>query len=97
MLIRIAKDDDDHGGDAPLTAAFYVAEFPAPMLQSYEQTFREMLPVVNGYGGSIALALGKTKSAAGRQMIIEQLGNGTRFDADSFRRALKEYDQTPSD
>jgi len=66
------------------------------MLKPHEQTLREMLPTVNGYGGSIALALGKTGSAAGRQAIIKELGDGSRFDADSFRQALKQYDQTPS-
>ena len=65
------------------------------MLKPHEQTLREMLPAVNGYGGHIALALGKTGSALGKQVIIEQLGDGSRFDAHLFRQALKQYDQTP--
>ena len=72
--------------------AAYVSEFPAHMLKPHEQTLREMLPTVSGHGGRVALALGKTKSSAGRQVIIEQLGDGSRFDADSFRQALRHYD-----
>jgi hypothetical protein len=96
LLVHIAKDDKDYGGDAPMTAAYYVSEFPPQMLEQHEQTLREMLPTIDGYGGHVALALGKTRSPAGRQVIIEQLGDGTRIDAHLFRRALSEYDQTPS-
>ncbi len=30
ILVRIAKDDDDYGGDAPMTAAYYVQSFLHP-------------------------------------------------------------------
>ncbi len=92
LLIKIAKDDEDHGGDASMQAAYYASHFPGNLLAPYESQLRAMLPVVNGYGGHVALALGKTKSALGKQAILEELGDGTRFDAWLFQEALTHYE-----
>lgn len=92
LLIRIAKDDGDQGGDAPMQAAYYASQFPGKLLLPYEVELRTMLPIVNGYGGHVALALGKTKSAAGKQAILNELGDGTRFDAWLFQQALAQYE-----
>jgi hypothetical protein len=92
LLIRIAKDAEDYEGDAPMQAAYYASQFPGSLLLPYEAELRAMLPIVNGYGGHIALALGKTKSIAGKQVILNELGDGTRFDARLFREALSQYE-----
>ena len=91
LLIRIAKDEEDYGGDAPMQAAYFASQFPGHLLLPYEAELRAMLPVVRGYGGHVALALGKTKSIAGKEAILNELGDGTRFDAWLFRQALSQY------
>jgi len=53
-----------------MTAAYYVSEFSGPMLKPHEQTLRDILPSVNGCGGQIGLALGKTGSAAGKRLSL---------------------------
>ena len=92
LLVLIAKDDEDYEGDAPMRAAYYASQFPGNLLLPHEAELRAMLPIVEGYGGHIALALGKTKSVAGKTAILNGLGDGTRFDAWLFREALSQYE-----
>jgi hypothetical protein len=72
-----------------MQAAYWVSQFPSSLLRPHEPVLYEMLPIVDGYGGRVALALGKTGSQRGRAAIIEELGDGTRFDAWLFREGCK--------
>ncbi|HZK79929.1 MAG TPA: hypothetical protein VFC46_02655 [Humisphaera sp.] len=91
LLVHIAQDADDYEGDAPMQAAYWLSESSGAVLISHEPMLFEMLPLVDGYGGSVALALGKTGSPRGRKLIQKELGDGKRFDAWLFRRALACY------
>ena len=51
------------------------------------------LLVAAGFGGAlIPVALGKIKSREGKRLIEQELGDGSRFDAWLFQRALAFYD-----
>jgi hypothetical protein len=89
LLVKIARDADDHGGDAPMQAAYWVSQYPSSLLIPHEAALFEMLPIVDGYAGHVALALAKTGSQRGRLAIVQELGDGTRFDAWLFREALR--------
>jgi len=89
MLVSIAQDD--RGGDAPMQAAYWVSEYPSHLLQPYEPVFYQLLPLADWAFGHIALALGKTRSVRGRNLILAQLGNGERFDAWLYEKALAYY------
>jgi hypothetical protein len=92
-LVEIAVDTSDFGGDAPMEAAHYLSRFPAEMIEKHENKLIAALPLVSGYGGAIALALGKAKSLAAKALIRRELGDGQRFDAWMFREALAHYGQ----
>ena len=92
LLVRIARDADDYQGDAPMQAAYWMSQYSADLLMPHEPALLEMLPIVDGYGGHVALALGKTRSPRGRAAIAKELGNGERFDAALFRDALEAAD-----
>jgi len=62
------------------------------LLEPYEPKLLSLLTTVNGYGGHIALALGKTRSPRGRIALLSELGDGSRFDAWLFKKALAEYE-----
>jgi hypothetical protein len=93
LLVRIARDPDDYAGDAPMQAAYWMSQYPANHLIPHEAALLEMLPIVDGYGGHVALALGKTRSPRGREAILQELGNGERFDAWLFREAIEAADR----
>ena len=76
-----------------MQAAYYMSKFSREMLMPYEHQLISMLPTVNGYGGHVALALSKTLSQAGKQAIVNELGDGSRNDAWLFRKALGSYDE----
>lgn len=91
-LVTIAKDEDGYLGDAPMQAAYFVSQHGPEMLTPYESDLIAMLPEVDGYAGHIALALGKTQSVPGKQLITQELGDGQRFDAWLFEEALALYE-----
>lgn len=90
-LMEITVDAGGHLGDARMQAAYFVSQFPASMLIRHEAALVDLLPRADGYGGHIAVALGKTRSPRGRQLLIQKLGDGSRFDAWLFKIALAEY------
>lgn len=92
LLMRIAEDAEDYGGDSPMQAAFYASQFSGDFLKPFEPKLLDLLTQVNGYGGHIALAIGKTKSLRGKAALESELGDGSRFDAWLFKKALAEYD-----
>lgn len=93
LLVKIAREADDCQGDAPMQAAYWKSQYSANLLMSYEPALMEMLPMVDGYEGHVALALGKTRSPRGRALIAQELEKGERFDAWLFREALAAADQ----
>ncbi len=93
VLMTIATDTEDHGGDAPMQAAYYASKFSGLLLAPYEQLLITLLPHVNGFAGHVALALGKTRSTEGRDLILQALGDGSRYDAWLFHNALAEYER----
>jgi hypothetical protein len=93
LLVRIARDAEDYEGDAPMQAAYWMSQYPANLLMPHEAALLEMLPMVDGYGGHVALALGKTRSPRGREAIVQELGNGERVDAWLFRKAIEAADR----
>lgn len=93
LLVRIARDAHDYEGDAPMQAAYWMSQYPGDLLVPHEAALLEMLPIVDGYGGHVALALGKTQSPRGREAIVRELGDGQRFDAWLFRQAIEAVDR----
>lgn|SRR5215470_8445860 len=92
LLMKIAENAEDWDGDAPMQAAHFASQFPGALLEPYEPKLLSLLTAVNGYGGHIALALGKTRSPRGRIALLSELGDGSRFDAWQFKKALAEYE-----
>jgi hypothetical protein len=75
-----------------MQAAYFASQYPGTLPEPYEPKLLDLLPTVNGYGGHIALALGKTKSPRGKAALLAELGDGSRFDAWLFKKALAEYE-----
>ena len=92
LLVQIVRDADDYQGDAPMQAAYWMSQFRGDLLMLHEASLLEMLPIVDGYGGHVALALGKTRSPRGRQAIVRELGNGERFDAWLYQQGIEAAD-----
>jgi hypothetical protein len=90
VLIEIAVDAGDHGGDGPMQAAYFASQFSAELLAPYAAVLLRLLPRADGYGGHVAVALAKCRSPEGRAAIIAELGDGSRFDAWLFMQALSE-------
>ena len=92
LLMKIAEDAEEWGGDAPMQAAHFASQFPGGLLSPYEPKLLNLLATVNGYSGHIALALGKTRSPRGKAALLSELGDGSRSDAWLFKKALDEYE-----
>lgn len=92
LLVKIALDEDDYQGDAPMQAAYYLSQAPVELLLPFESQLLNLLPTANGYGGHIALTLGRMKSPLAKPVIITGLGNGERFDSWLFKEALSRYE-----
>ena len=93
LLLRIAKDDEDYGGDAPMQAAYYLSQFSASMLVPHAHELLAKLPVTDGFASHIAVALGKTQLPEVRQALLEGLGDASGPDAIYYQMALEEYDK----
>lgn len=91
LLLKIAVDENGLEGDAPMQAAHFAAQFPGTLLAQYESELLELLGTANGYRGHVAIALAKTGSLRGKAALLGELGDGSRFDAWLFRKALAEY------
>lgn len=95
LLVKIALDEDDYQGDAPMQAAYYLSQAPVTLAKPFEKKLIGLLTAANGYGGHIALTLGRMRSDTAKPVITEELENGERFDAWLYKEALKQY-ETPS-
>lgn len=92
LLVKIALDEDDYEGDAPMQAAYYLSKAPVDLTKPFEKQLFRLLPVASGYGGHVALTLGRMKSAEAKAIIQAELGDGARFEAWLFIEALKQYE-----
>lgn len=93
LLVRIAVDEAGYEGDAPMQAACFASRFSGDQLARHEPDLLALLSTANEYGGHVAVALGKTGSSKGKAAITAELGDGSRFDAWLFRKALAEDGQ----
>ena len=93
LLVAIALDAEDYGGDARMQAAYFASQFSGVLLAPHEAALLELLPRADGYGGHVATALARMKSVQGKQAILAALCDGSRFDAWFFRKLLAEYEQ----
>lgn len=94
LLVKIALDEDDYEGDAPMQAAYFLSKAPVERTKPFENQVLRLLPVASdsGYGGHVALTLGRMKSAEAKAILKAELSDGTRFDAWLFEEALKQYE-----
>jgi len=92
LLVKITLDEEDYEGDAPMQAAYYLSKAPVELTKPFENRLRRLLPDALGYGGHVALTLGRMESAKARTVIQAELGDGARFDAWLYEEALKQYD-----
>ncbi len=95
ILVRIALDDEDFGGDAPMAAGDYIHQYPAEWLKEHEASFLDILKreYSDARPEDIALALAKFKSLSAKSFIekeIRELEWGPR--CERFEAALALYD-----
>jgi hypothetical protein len=96
LLVRIAIDDEDYSGDAPMAAGDYLYKFPLEWIREYETDFLKILKreYSDVRSEDIAMALAKIKSVKAKSLIlseIEELGYGPRYDR--FKEALLLYSE----
>ena len=91
LLVHIALDREDYGGDAPMQAAYYLSQTPIENIRPFEAQLLALLTTANGYGGHIALTLGRMRSVSAKAVILEELGDGEFPSAWLYREALKQY------
>ena len=94
MLVRIAIDEEDHSGDAPMAAGNYIYQYPADWLAEYEDVFIYIL--LREYSDvrteDIAMALARFKSVKAKPLIeneIKELQWGPR--CERLQQALELY------
>ena len=77
-LVRIARDADDYGGDAPMQAAYYLSKTSADLLAPHESALIDTIPVADdaGYTGHIAIALAKTNTVSVKPLIERAAAEG---------------------
>jgi hypothetical protein len=91
LLVRIALDEEDYGGDAPMQAAYYLSQAPSENVRPFEPQLLALLTTANGYGGHVALALGRMRSSSAKAVIQSELGDGEFPSAWLYKEALKHY------
>jgi hypothetical protein len=91
LLVKIAVDDADYQGDAPMQAAYFLSQASPFLTRPFEQQLYALLTTANGYGGHIALVLGRMQSALAKDVIRSELGDGQFPSAWLYEKALKEY------
>lgn len=89
LLVRIAVDADDHQGDAPMTAAFYLSKASPNLTKEHEASLVSLLATADGYAGSIALVLSEMKSIEARSLIASMAAEGYGH---PFPEALARYE-----
>jgi hypothetical protein len=49
LLVKIALDEEDYGGDAPMQAAFYLSKASPALTRQYEEVLIPLLTAAVGY------------------------------------------------
>jgi HEAT repeat protein len=91
LLVRIAVDEDDFEGDAPMQAAYYLSKAHTSLMQPHEAALLALLETADGYAGSVALALGHMKSEQAKPVIEQRLKDGW-WPEHFYKEALSYYD-----
>jgi NaMN:DMB phosphoribosyltransferase len=87
-LVKIAIDEDDHQGDAPMEAAYLVERYPAAMMPAHAAALLRGFPVLEaGYNDALAVALAKTKHPAAQERIADAHRRGL-LDRAALERAV---------
>jgi len=93
LLVRIAVDADDHGGDAPMQAAYFLSRASPAHIRIHEKQLVALLNTADGYSGHVALALGRIQSPEAKPIIANRLIEGW-WPEHLYREALSLYEQT---
>jgi len=91
LLIEIALDEMDHGGDSPMQAAYYLSQAAVERIQSHEEELINILSADLPYSGHAALALGRMQSKKAHPIIVSELGEGGFPSAWLYEEALAKY------
>jgi hypothetical protein len=91
LLVRIAVDADDYGGDAPMQAAYYLSRVRSALLQPDEASLIDLLGTADGYAGFVALALGHMRSQKAKPIITRMMAEGC-WPRETYQEALSGYD-----
>ncbi|WP_024330164.1 hypothetical protein [Simiduia agarivorans] len=94
ILVTIALDEDDFGGDAPMASGDYIPRYPTECLKNYEPQFLAILESewASVRHEDIALALAKINSSKGKDLTkkwLSELGEGPRYE--KFKQAYEQY------
>ena len=76
LLVRIAIDEDDYQGDAPMQAAYFVSQAATQFIAPHENVLLQLLESANGYAGFVALSLARIKSTNAKPIIAQRLKEG---------------------
>ncbi len=96
LLVKIAKDEDDYQGDAPMQAAYYLRFIDSDLLKKFENELIEMFEYVDGYQGHIAILLGIIKSRKGLELIKNEIPLYTKDGSDPWQllEAINKFNET---
>jgi len=87
-LVPIALDEEGHGGDAPMEAAYRVERYPPRLLRAHADALLGGFPVPEvGYNDALAVALAKTGAQDVEKRILAANAAGA-LTAAGFERAL---------
>ncbi len=89
LLVHIAVDADDHQGDAPMTAAFYLSKASPEMTKPHEAALVSLLTSADGYADSVALILSGMRSLEAKPIIARMVAAGYGH---PFPEALARYE-----
>jgi hypothetical protein len=73
QLVKIAIDADDHQGDAPMQAAYYLSLASPDFTKQHEEALIGLLITANGYAGHVALVLVLMQSRGAKLEIRRML------------------------
>lgn len=91
VLVRIAVDADDYQGDAPGATAHFLSQADSVLVKPHEDQLLVLLESADGYAGSVALTLGRMKSAGAKTLIEHRTSEGW-WPEHLYKKALSSYD-----
>lgn len=92
LLVKIALDEDEQQGDAPMQAAYFLSHASPSLTEMHEDKLLSLFTSANGYQGHIALTLGRMQSLPARFVIESALSDEDRFDKWLYERAIECYE-----